>query len=148
MKTILTDKTNTDFIALTKLLDAELNSRYGVLQKQYDLHNTVAHVSHVVVVYLENLSVACGAFKEFDMQTVEIKRVFVTPQYRRRGISRHIMQRLEADAKRIGYTYAVLETGRGQPEAIALYQSLGYVIIENYPPYADITTSICMKKSF
>ena len=147
MRTILTNNTNTDFIALTKLLDAELNSRYGALQKQYDLHNTVADISHVLVVYLENLPVACGAFKIFDMQTVEIKRVFVTPEYRKRGISRHIMHRLEADAKSLGFTYAVLETGRGQPEAIALYHNLGYAIIENYPPYVDVSTSVCMKKA-
>ena len=147
MQLIATDNTNVDFIALTRLLDADLTSRYGELQKEYAPHNTVEHIRDVLVAYLDGAPVACGAFKRYNNQTVEIKRIFVRPENRGNGISKRIVQQLEATAKAQGYTYAVLETGTKQHEAIRLYQRLGYTIIDNYPPYVNLPASICMKKA-
>lgn len=70
--------------------------------------------------------VAGGAFMREDDQTVEVKRVWTHSSYRRRGLARRVMAELEAEASRRGARRIVLHTGSRQPEAVALYVSLGY----------------------
>jgi polar amino acid transport system permease protein len=71
-------------------------------------------------------TIAGGAFKRVDDATAEVKRVWTAPRERRRGLSRAVMAELEAEAARRGYTRMELTTGARQPEAKALYLSLGY----------------------
>ncbi|WOO35939.1 GNAT family N-acetyltransferase [Anaerocolumna sp. AGMB13020] len=142
----MTDNTNPDFVKLIKLLDEDLVSRYGESQKQYDKHNKVDKIKDVTVIYADNIPAGCGAFKKFNDNTVEIKRVYVGNEFRGRGFSRIILKRLETEALSQGYCYAVLETGNEQQEAIGLYQSSGYEIIPNYEPYVGLETSICMRR--
>lgn len=145
-KIVETDNTNADFINLTKLLDDDLNERYGALQKQYDRHNKIDCLLAAVLIYKDRIPAACGAYKEHGTDTVEIKRVFVKKEYRRQGLSRQIISQLENSAKSKGYRFAVLETGIKQHEAVSLYKSLGYTVIQNYEPYIGDENSICMKK--
>ena len=70
--------------------------------------------------------VAGGAFKRESDDTVEVKRVWTHSAYRRRGLARRVMAELEAEARRRGIRSVVLTTGARQPEAVALYLSLGY----------------------
>jgi putative acetyltransferase len=77
LELLSTDSKNMDFIELVKLLDKDLEERYGDLQKQYDKHNKVDYINDVVIVYKDNVLVACGAFKKHDDCTAEIKRIFV-----------------------------------------------------------------------
>jgi GNAT superfamily N-acetyltransferase len=77
---------------------------------------------------------------------VEIKRMFVRETYRGRGYSRLILLRLEELAQRRGCRRVVLETGVGQPEAIGLYESAGYLRIPNYDQYAGNPNSVCLAK--
>ena len=89
----------------------------------------------------------CGAFREKEKDTVEIKRMFVHPDYRKKGIASAVLAELEIWAKEVGYIYTILETGKNQPEAINLYQKQNYTIIPNYPPYEKMDNSVCMKKT-
>lgn len=146
LKILNTNSTNIDFDKLTKLLDYDLNERYGELQKQYDKHNKVDHINDVIIIYMDDVPVACGAFKEYNINSIELKRIFVKKENRRQGLSKLIINELEKIGKEKGYRYAVLETGSNQYEAISLYKNNGYEIIGNYGPYVGNENSICMKK--
>ena len=146
IKIIHTDSRIKDFIKLIKLLDDDLNGQYGELQKQYDKHNKVDYINDVVIIYDDEVPVACGGFKEHDSESVEMKRVFVKKENRRQGLSKKVINELEKLVQAKGYKYAVLETGKKQIEAINLYKSSGYEMIENYGPYVGYENSICMKK--
>lgn len=141
-----TNNQNPDFLYLVPLLDKDLRSRYQALQDTYDQHNVILNIDTVVVAYEDGQPVGCGCFKQFDDSSVEMKRMYVKPEHRRKGISSAILDELEAWAAASGYTTAVLETGDRQDEAIALYKKQGYSIIPNYPPYEQMETSICMQK--
>lgn len=135
-----------DFVNLTRRLDAELNRRYGLHQAAYDQHNVIDPMDTAVVGYVTRNPVACGCFREMDPQTVEMKRMYVTDGWRRQGFSVLILQALEAWGLELGYTRAVLETGKGQPEALGLYKKCGYGIMDNYGPYKGLDNSVCMEK--
>ena len=141
-----TDSKNMDFIELVRLLDRDLEERYGDLQKQYDKHNKDDYINDVVIAYKDNVPVACGAFKKYDDCTAEIKRIFVTKENRQQGISKLILNKLEELIRSRGYKYAVLETGIKQLEAMNLYKNALYEITANYEPYAGNTNSVCMRK--
>ncbi|MFH8691393.1 GNAT family N-acetyltransferase [Streptomyces anulatus] len=76
----------------------------------------------------------------------EIKRMFVIPEGRGRGLARRMLAALEEDARAAGRLRMVLETGDQQPEAIALYESSGYTVCEKFGHYREYESSICMAK--
>ena len=131
---------------MVALLDADLAKSDGEDSAFYAQFNGIEHLNQTVVFYFDNIPVACGAFKRFDATSVEVKRMFVQPDYRGKGIASNVLKALEEWAKEIGYTTCVLETGLRQPEAIALYKKNNYQIIPNYPPYLGIENSVCFKK--
>lgn len=137
---------NKDFTVLVKLLDKDLLERYGDQQSFFDQFNKLDTIKNVVVAFVQNDPVACGAMKRYDDDSMEIKRMFVKEKYRGQGIAKQILRELERWAIELNYTSCVLETGKGQPEAIALYQNVGYKVIENYGQYIGIDNSICMRK--
>lgn len=141
-----TDSSNPDFVALVQLLDAELAIRDGDDHAFYHQFNKIYHIRHVVLVVEDGRPVACGAFKEFAPDTVEIKRMFTLPEARGRGIAARILAELEAWAAELSYKKCVLETGINQPEAIALYRKCAYRQIPNYGQYAGVDTSLCFEK--
>lgn len=141
-----TNNQNADFLYLIPLLDKDLRSRYQDLQDTYDKHNVIVNVDTVVIAYVDDQPAGCGCFKQFNDTAVEMKRMYVKPEFRRRGISSAVLNELEKWAVEMGYKDAVLETGNKQAEAIAMYEKLGYSIVPNYPPYENIPTSICMQK--
>ena len=136
-----------DFRALTAKLDAELTDRYGPGQKAYDIHNRIAPIATAMVGYMDDRPVACGCFKRIDDATIEIKRMFVEGTCRGTGHGRMLLQALEAWGAGMGCRRAILETGKGQPEAIALYRKCGYRRIENYGPYEGMENSVCFAKA-
>ncbi len=141
-----TTSSDADFIALVALLDADLAKRDGEDSAFYAQFNGINKLQYVMVLYFGEVPVACGAFKQFDATSVEVKRMFVQPHYRGKGIASSVLKALEEWAKEIGYNTCVLETGLRQPEAIALYKKNRYQIIPNYPPYDGIENSVCFKK--
>jgi GNAT superfamily N-acetyltransferase len=76
----------------------------------------------------------------------EVKRMYTAPHARRRGVSRAVLARLEAQAVALGYRRVQLETGARQPEAIALYERAGYHRITPYGQYAGDVLSVCFAK--
>ncbi len=147
MKLIRVDSLHSDFILLCKKLDSELNARYGISQSKYNKHNTIEFIETVLVGYVGKEAAACGCFKVFDHNTVEIKRMFVHEKYRNRKFSSKLLLSLETWSSELGFSNVILETGKGQPEAISLYRSRGYQIIENYGPYIGLPNSVCMEKN-
>ncbi len=143
---IRTTSENPDFINLVKLLDADLKIRDGEDHAFYAHINKTAILNCALVCYLYDVPVGCGAFRANDTETVEIKRMFVNPDSRGKGIASAVLTELELWASELKYTQTILETGINQPEAIALYKKSGYEIIPNYGQYAGVETSICMKK--
>lgn len=135
------------FKQLVTLLDTELANRYGAIQKIYDQFNVVSDIQTVVIVYHNEVAAGCGCFKAFDEKIAEIKRLFVLPEHRGKGIARKIVQALEEWAWERSYNTCILETGDKQPEAIALYERMGYQRVENFGPYQGMSESICFSKS-
>lgn len=142
-----TNSDDIDFINLVALLDQDLKIRDGEDHAFYNQYNKTDKIKHVIVYYENDIAVGCGAFREKESDAVEIKRMYVKPEYRKRGIAAAVLKELENWAAELNYTYTILETGKKQPEAIALYQKLGYTIIPNYPPYEEMDNSVCMKKT-
>ena len=142
-----TNSDDPDFISLVALLDKDLAIRDGEDHSFYNQFNKIDKIKHVVVFYENDIAVGCGAFREKESNSVEIKRMYVHPDHRKKGIASQVLAELERWAAEIKYPYTVLETGKKQPEAIALYQKSGYSIIPNYPPYENMDNSVCMKKT-
>lgn len=141
-----TDSSDKDFAALVVLLDADLALRDGDEHDFYHQFNKVDAIKHVVVAYSNNKAIGCGAIKEFNTTATEVKRMYVLPDFRGKGIAGKVLAGLEKWAAELGYTHCVLETGKKQPEAIALYKKSGYEIIENYGQYTGVENSVCFEK--
>ncbi|MDI5899122.1 GNAT family N-acetyltransferase [Flavobacterium yafengii] len=146
LKISKTTSENPDFITLITALDKSLWERYPELKTNYWGNNILELNPNVVVIYLDDKPVACGCFKKYDKNTIEIKRMFVSPEARGMGLAQNILRELELWAHDLGYSFSVLETLYKQKEAIALYQKTGYNIIDNYEPYVGLDNSICMQK--
>ena len=129
------------------MLDHELWVELNEDQATYDQYNKVPDIETVVLVYAEGQPVACGCFREFDPETVEIKRMFVKKSWRGKGLSKMVLRELEAWAIENNFRYAVLETSINFLPARQLYERAGYSIIPNYPPYVGFEESVCMKKT-
>jgi putative acetyltransferase len=91
-------------------------------------------------------AVGCGGIARFDATHGEVKRMYVVPAARGRGLGRRLLEELEAQARALGYTAVVLETGDRQREALGLYESSGYERIPCYPPYDTRALSLCFEK--
>lgn len=141
-----TDAGHVDFIGLVRLLDAELKIRDGEDHAFYDQYNKIHNIKHALVAYSGTTAVACGALKAYEPGTAELKRMFVRPEFRRKGIAQRLLGELEGWAQALHYKSLILETGQAQPEAIALYTHSGYELIPNYGQYAGVENSVCMKK--
>jgi GNAT superfamily N-acetyltransferase len=85
-----------------------------------------------LVVYLDGEPLGCGGLKRLAPDTVEIKRVYVRPDVRGRGVSRALLTALEDAARDAGYARIRLDTGNNQPEALKLFQTSGYEAIPDY----------------
>lgn len=136
-----------DFGKLVLQLDAFLKVLDGKDHAFYAQFNKSNLLKNALVCYDNKIPVAIGAYKEYDLETVEMKRMFTLPEYRGKGIATNILSELELWAKEENYKNAVLETGILQNEAISLYQKLGYVMCDNYGQYVGVENSICMKKN-
>lgn len=143
---IRTDSDHTDFTQLVVLLDQDLAVRDGDDHNFYAQFNKVDAIKEVIVAYQNDVPVGCGAIKPFSATEAEVKRMFVHPDYRNKGIAAKIVTALENWATEIGFSATVLETGKKQPEAIALYQKIGYQITPNYGQYVGVDNSVCMTK--
>lgn len=146
IKILRTDSSNRDFIDLVMLLDNELQIRDGTDHSFYAQYNKIDKIKNVVVAYYNDIPVGSGAIKEYDISTIEIKRMFVKDEYRSKGIATKVLIELELWAEELGCNKCILETGIKQPEAIRLYTKNNYKVIPNYGQYAGVVNSVCMEK--
>ncbi|MBA3328279.1 MAG: GNAT family N-acetyltransferase [Solirubrobacterales bacterium] len=91
-----------------------------------------------LVGYDDERPVACGGVRRLEPGVAEIKRMYVVPDARGRGIARALLTALEEAARELGYERVRLDTGPRQPHARALYESVGYTEVPDYNanPYA------------
>ena len=146
VRILRTDGANADFIKLVKLLDADLAIRDGKEHDFYAQFNKIDLIHHVVLAYENDIPVGCGAMKVFEKDSMEIKRMYVVPEFRKMGIAARMLLELEQWASELFYNRCVLETGKKQPEAINLYMKNGYTPVANYGQYIGVDNSICFEK--
>lgn len=146
LKLLRTDSKNKDFIELVKKLDGFLAEIDGDEHVFYAQLNKTDLLKQVVVAFENEKPVGCGAIREFDSQSMEVKRMYTLPEYRGKGVAKSILNELEKWAAELGYQKCILETGHRQPEAIALYKKSGYINVPNYGKYAGVENSVCFEK--
>ncbi len=135
-----------NFQLLIPKLDNEFREILKTGQDKYDKYNYVQEIPNAIVVYDGENSIAIGCFKKYNDTMVEIKRMFVQPEYRGKGISKMVLSELENWALENGYTTAILETSKYFNTAISLYTKTGYTLIPNYDQYKDLPDSVCFEK--
>jgi len=140
------DAVSPEFVRLTDELDQELWAKQGEAQAAYHGFNRLEGIHDVVIAYEGEEPMGCASFKNLEPGVAEVKRVFVRPTHRGRGISRGLMAALEARAASQGVGVLLVETSRNFAEAVGLYRSLGYAEVENYPPYVGMPESVCFRK--
>ena len=134
---------------LIAALDAEMHGRYpeeGANHFRLDADEVAVGRGAFLVAALEGALVACGAVRRIEPGVLEIKRMYVAPAARRRGIARLLLERLEQEARALGAKRVVLETGVRQPDALALYERAGYEPVEPWGEYVDSPLSVCLCK--
>lgn len=143
---IRTDSKNKDFIELVKQLDAFLAITDGDDHDFYNQYNGLDNIKYVIVGYVDSIPVACGAIKQFDAKTMEIKRMFTSEKSRGKGMASKVLAELEKWALELSFERCILETGIRQVEAVHLYKKNKYKLMENYGQYAGIEESLCFEK--
>ena len=114
---------------------AEVRARYGG-KDEPGTHPSAADVGVVLVARDDDgTALGCGALRALGDGVAEIKRMYVVPAARGRGVSRAVLGALQDAARERGWTTLRLETGPRQPEAIGLYTSAGYGPIEAFGAY-------------
>ncbi len=146
MHLLRTDSSNADFQKLVKSLDATLAEHNGDEDDFFAQFNTIDTIKNCIVVYINTIPAACGAFKPFSEDTVEIKRMFTDPEFRKKGLGSAIVKELELWAKELDFKRAVLETSRDLKNAISIYEQNGFYRIPNYGQYIGIEQSVCYEK--
>ncbi len=147
MITILrTNSEDKRFIELVKLLDADLAKRDGDDHAFFAQYNKIYMIKNVVVAFNDETPVSCGAIKEYDPKSMEVKRMYTLPVFRGKGIASMVLADLEKWTAELGYAKCILETGIKQPEAIRLYEKNNYQLIPNYGQYAEVESSRCFEK--
>ena len=137
---------NIDFKKLVCELDKYLAGCDGDEHEFYDQFNHLDTIKNAFVIYKDRIAAGCGALKEFEPGTAEVKRMYIRLEYRNNGYASKILKSLEEWAKETGYYRMILETGKTQVEAIHLYKRNGYKTIENYGPYNKMKNSVCFEK--
>ena len=137
-----------DGAALRAMQRRELDDRYG----SDDHEPGAAPTDEDITVFLvartaDGQAVACGALRQLDASSAEIKRMFVLPASRGSGVATAVLRGLEAEARARGLGELKLETGTAQPEAMRFYEREGYGLIDNFGVYAGEPLSVCYARS-
>ncbi len=135
-----------DYRMLTKKLDDYYFSLVGDVHARYANLNDPANMGCLIVAYEGNTPIGCGSWKKVDDQTAEVKRIFVEPAYRRRGVASAIIDLLESHIMATGFQKILLETARTTGDSKALYLSLGYTEIDYYGSPAGAENCRCFLK--
>lgn len=143
--------TSPDAARLIAALNAELTTTFpepGATHFSLSDTQVVPGDGAFLVAWLNDMAVGCGAVRRLNQTTAEIKRMYVDPSVRSRGIGRALVEALEREARLTGLTTIVLETGTRLAAAIRLYETMGYARIPLFGEYlSSPDTSLCFGKS-
>jgi len=134
---------------LVAALDAHLASRYSSEQRfgpNLRPEHLEPGLGTFVIARADGVAVGCGAVRRLDETTCEVKRMYVEPELRGRGVGKTILENLDTAARALGAKRLVLETGIYQGKAIALYRAAGFSQIDCFGEYAHSATSVCFEK--
>ena len=146
IKLLRTDSQHPDFIYLVARLDAFLAELDGEEHAFYNKLNKIDKLKQVVLAYENDNPVGCGAIRERGPNTMEVKRMYTLEDHRGKGIATKILSELENWAAELHCNKCVLETGKRQPDALALYMNRGYKLIPSYGQYVNVENSLCFEK--
>jgi putative acetyltransferase len=96
-----------------------------------------------VAAFMDDSPMGCGALREFDSATAEVRRMYVRAPYRRQHVGRAILAHLISAARELGYRRLILETGDRQEPAIAFYENHGFSRIDRFGEHVNDDTSLC-----
>ncbi|WP_332643476.1 GNAT family N-acetyltransferase [Aeromicrobium sp.] len=134
---------------LTDEVQLEYVRRYGSEGgdiNPIDAAEFVPPVGQFFVVYVDGVPAAMGGWRRHG-DDAEIRRMYVRPQFQRRGLAREVLDMIESTAREAGFARLILETGLEQPEAIELYRSAGYTDIPAFGFYAEEELSVHLGKA-
>jgi len=142
-----TNSDNLDFKKLVSELDIDLRKYYKEEQSFYDELNNIEKIVHVLIAYnKEGEAIGCGGIKEYSKEEIEIKRMYVLPKYRGKGIATEILKDLESWSVEMKYKKCILETLKDKSYAIAFYKKNAYKVIPNFGEYIKALNSVCFEK--
>jgi putative acetyltransferase len=134
---------------LIAALDAHLAGRYSADQRfgpNLQPEQLAPGLGTFVIARLDRRAVGCGALRRLDDTSAEVKRMYVEPELRGRGIAKKILDHIEAAARVMGVRRLVLETGIYQAEAIGLYRRVGFNPVKCWGEYDGVLASVCFEK--
>lgn len=146
MKISFVPASSPDFRMLAAKLDEYYFELVGDIQNRYAEVNRPENMTALAVAYENDTPIACGAWKRIDATTAELKRLYVLPQFRRKGVARSLIASLEADAAAAGIRRMILETAVDTADSHRLYLSAGYRIMDYYGSPAGAENCLCFHK--
>ena len=145
------DPSAPEALRLVRQLWEELGALYPEVNgPPFSPNDMVGERTAFVVAWWEDEAAGCGAFhpiSDEESDVAEIRRMYVEPHLRRRGIARVILAELERLARECGFAVARLETGLRQPNAIRFYETSGYRRIEPFGRHRGDPLSVCFEKA-
>ena len=96
-----------------------------------------------VIAYVDGQPLACGALRPLGSEVAEVRRMYVHSAHRRQGLASAVLRHLECEARRLGYTRLVLQTGYKQLPAMRLYEAHGFERVPPFGEYVNDPTSVC-----
>jgi len=144
-------------VALRRLMDRDMADRYGVHREPAELTERRSRalavdpdrVRATLLAVLPDGTAAGHVALRRLRDDWEVKRLIVTADARRLGIGRTLLEEVERIARDGGARRVILQTGEKQPEAVAMYERLGYSPIPVYEPYVEtMPRSLCFEKVF
>lgn len=146
MQIVFVSAASRDFRDLAEKLDAYYFSLVGEIQNRYAEPNRPENMTALAVVYEGETPIACGAWKRIDEDTAELKRLYVLPEYRRKGAASGLIEVLEAHAAAAGISRMILETAVDTTDSHKLYLSAGYQTMDYYGSPAGEANCMCFYK--
>lgn len=143
-----TDGTNEAFHKFYSITEEYYSKIVGGVEnrKSFIPYNISMSIQDVLIAYIDDFPVACSGLKKYSEKDIEIKRVWVEPEYRGYHIATDMMKKIETKAKQLGFQRTILQTREIMADAVVLYVKLGYHRIDNYPPYNELNGAICFAK--
>jgi GNAT superfamily N-acetyltransferase len=147
MKIVFVPASSQDFRDLAAKLDAYYFTLVGEIQNRYAEPNRPENMTALAVAYDADTPIACGAWKRLDEETAELKRLYVLPEYRRKGVASGLIEVLEAHAAAAGISCMILETAVDTTDSHKLYLSAGYQLTDYYGSPAGEANCMCFRKN-